>query len=53
MSPFSVFKELVRYFMTRKKWWLAPIIVILLVFGGILVFVAANTWLAPVIYPLF
>jgi hypothetical protein len=36
----------------RKKWWLAPIIIILLIFGVLIVF-TANTAVAPFIYTVF
>jgi len=36
----------------RKKWWLAPIIVVMLVVGLLLVF-AQGSALAPFIYTLF
>lgn len=37
---------------TRKKWWLTPIIVVLLLLGALLVFTQGSV-LAPFIYPLF
>lgn len=36
----------------RKKFWLAPIIVVLIVLGGLIVF-AQGSSLAPFIYTLF
>jgi hypothetical protein len=36
----------------RKKWWLLPVIVTVLLFGVVLVFGAASA-LAPFIYALF
>ena len=42
------FWDLLRY---NKKWWLTPIIIVLLLFG--LLVVLAGTGLAPFIYPLF
>jgi hypothetical protein len=35
----------------NKKWWLVPIIVVLLLFG--LLMLLGSTGLAPFIYPLF
>ena len=35
----------------RKKWWLTPIIIALLLIAGLII--AANTGLAPFIYTLF
>lgn len=36
---------------TNKKWWLTPIIIVLLLVG--LLIVLGGTALAPLIYPLF
>lgn len=36
----------------RKKWWLLPIILIMVLFGGLLVF-AQGSALAPFIYTIF
>lgn len=48
----SLLKELVRYMSARKKWWLAPIIIVLLVIGGLLVAVQ-GTAIAPFVYTVF
>ena len=37
---------------TRKKWWLLPILAVMLVVGALLVF-AQGSALAPFIYTLF
>lgn len=37
---------------TRKKFWLLPIIVVLLAFGGLIV-LTSGTAIAPFIYTLF
>ncbi|MCB1503481.1 MAG: hypothetical protein KDJ47_00755 [Hyphomicrobiaceae bacterium] len=49
---FSVASELVRYMSARKKWWLFPIIVVLLTIGGLLV-LAKGSAVAPFIYTVF
>lgn len=36
----------------RKKWWLLPMIVVLLLFG-ILIVMTANTAVAPFVYTVF
>jgi len=46
------FKELWSFLRVRKKLWLAPIILILLVFGGLLL-LAQGSVVAPFIYTLF
>lgn len=44
--------DLLDFLKTRKKFWLLPIIVILLVFGMLIVF-TSGTAVAPFIYTLF
>ena len=48
----SLVKELFAYMSARKKWWLLPVITILLVFGGLLL-LAQGTAIAPFIYTVF
>lgn len=45
-------REMFLFFRTRKKYWLLPIVVILIVLGGLLV-VAQGSAVAPFIYTLF
>jgi hypothetical protein len=45
-------KELGAYMSARKKWWLLPVITILLGVGGLLVLVQGSA-VAPFIYTLF
>jgi len=44
--------EFWNYLRVRKKYWLLPIIVVLLLFGGLLVLTQGST-LAPFIYTVF
>jgi hypothetical protein len=48
----ELLQDLWGFLRVRKKFWLAPIIVVLLLFGGLLVF-AQGSAVAPFIYPLF
>lgn len=48
----SFLKDLWGFVMKRKKFWLLPLIVVLLIFGTLLV-VAGGSALAPLIYTLF
>lgn len=48
----SLLKELWLFMKVRKKWWLLPIILILLGVGALLVF-AQGSALAPFIYTIF
>ena len=45
-------KELWSFLCVRKKLWLAPIILILLIFGGLLILVQGSV-VAPFIYTIF
>jgi hypothetical protein len=51
-SKFGIIKEFLEFLRERKKWWLAPIILFLLLLGALLVF-AKGSALAPFIYSLF
>jgi hypothetical protein len=44
--------EIIDFMRTRKKYWLAPIIVVLLLFGGLIVLTQGSA-VAPFIYTLF
>ena len=52
MSQAGIMRELWSYMKVRKKWWLLPIIVVLLLVGALLVF-AQGSVLAPFIYTVF
>tara|TARA_B110000495_G_C22568512_1_gene342487 strand:+ start:285 stop:434 length:150 start_codon:yes stop_codon:yes gene_type:complete len=44
--------ELIKFLKVRKKLWLAPIIILLLIFGSLLM-LAQGSVFAPFIYTLF
>ncbi len=48
----DIVKDLYRYLARRKKFWLAPIILVLLLFG-ILIVIAGSSAIAPFIYTIF
>jgi hypothetical protein len=52
MSQGGIVRELWSYMRVRKKWWLLPIIIVLLLVGALLVF-AQGSVLAPFIYTVF
>jgi hypothetical protein len=52
MSKLSIIKEFWAFLRVRKKFWLFPIILILLLFGMLLIF-AQTSAIAPFIYTLF
>lgn len=44
--------ELLTFLRTRKKLWLAPIVIVMLILGGLLI-LAQGSVMAPFIYTLF
>jgi len=48
----SIFAELLEFLGTRKKFWLIPLLVLFLVFGGLLI-LSQGSAIAPFIYTLF
>lgn len=48
----DILVELIEFLRVRKKMWLAPIIIVMLVLGGLLV-LAQGSVVAPFIYTLF
>ena len=48
----SFVSELFAYMTARKKWWLFPVIAVLVLVGGLLV-LAQGSALAPFIYTVF
>ena len=52
MSKLSIAKELWAYMKERKKWWLAPVFILMAFFGSIIL-LAENSAIAPLIYTLF
>lgn len=48
----TIFWHLWQFLRVRKKWWLAPILIVLILFSFLLVF-AQTSVLAPFIYTLF
>ncbi len=51
-SKFSIVGELWQFMRVRKKWWLGPIVFMLLALSLLLVFTQGSA-LAPFIYTLF
>ena len=52
MSKLSVISELWEFLRVRKKFWLAPILIILLLLGGLIILTQGSE-LAPFIYAIF
>jgi hypothetical protein len=52
MNKLSILKEFWEFMKVRKKWWIGPIVLFLLVLGMFIVF-AQGSALAPFIYSLF
>ncbi len=49
---FSLLKELVTFFAARKKYWLIPLVLVLLIFGSVIVLTQGSA-VAPFIYTIF
>ena len=52
MNRLEIIKEFWQFLRERKRWWLAPIVLFLLLLGALLIF-AKGSALAPFIYSLF
>jgi len=52
MSKLTVVRQFWDFLRVRKKWWLLPIVAVLVLIGA-LVTAASGTALAPFIYALF
>ena len=52
MANRSLLGELWAYMRVRKKWWLFPLILLMLLIGGLVLF-AKGSVLAPFIYTIF
>ncbi|MFQ5964202.1 MAG: DUF5989 family protein [Candidatus Scalinduaceae bacterium] len=52
MSKISIFLEFWQFLKVRKKWWLAPIIILLFLLGA-LIFLTEGSAVAPFVYTLF
>lgn len=48
----EILKELYDFLRVRKKLWLSPIVIVLVILGGLLIF-AQGSVVAPFIYTLF
>ena len=52
MSKLSILAEFWKFLKVRKKWWLTPVVLMLVVLGALIVF-GQGSALAPFIYTLF
>ena len=52
MSQAGLVRELWAFMRVRKKWWLLPILLVMVLVGSLLVF-AQGSALAPFIYAIF
>ena len=48
----SFLKEFLEFVKVRKKYWLFPIIIILVIFGGLII-LSQGSAVAPLIYTIF
>ena len=52
MSKMSILKEFWKFLKVRQKWWLTPVVLMLVILGALIVF-GQGSALAPFIYTLF
>ncbi len=52
MYKLSILKEFFEFLKERKKWWLLPVVVFLVLLGALL-FLSQGSALAPFIYTIF
>ena len=52
MANKSIIFEFWEFIRVRKRYWLLPIVIVLLLFGGLIVFTESSA-IAPFIYALF
>jgi hypothetical protein len=52
MGKLEMLREFWDFLKVRKKWWLAPILLVLVLLGAVIVF-AQSSALSPFIYTLF
>jgi hypothetical protein len=52
MSKLSILGEFWKFLKVRKKWWLMPIIIFLILLGALLILTEGSA-IAPFIYALF
>ena len=52
VGKLAILKEFWDFLKVRKKWWLTPIVVVLLLLGSLIVFTQSSV-LSPFVYTLF
>ena len=52
MSKLSIVKEFWDFLKVRKKWWITPIVIVLVLLGALIV-LSQGSALAPFVYTLF
>lgn len=52
MAKQSLLREFLGFIIHEKKWWMIPLVAVLLIIGTLILF-ASSSPLAPFLYPLF
>jgi len=52
MSKLGTVKELFGFLRREKKWWLIPLVLVLVLLAGLIIF-AQSSAIAPFLYPFF
>jgi|TARA_B110000438_G_C15573476_1_gene546425 hypothetical protein len=50
---FSIIKDFLMFVISRKKYWLMPVVLVLLIFGVFIVIGQSSSTIAPFIYAVF
>jgi hypothetical protein len=48
----SFLRELIEFMLVRKKYWLIPVVVLMVLFGGLIVMTKGSA-VAPLVYTIF
>lgn len=53
MSKFGIFADLWHFLRIRKKWWMLPILLVIVLLAMLMLFAQSAPVLAPFIYTIF
>lgn len=49
----NFFSEMIRFFIARRKFWLIPLFILLMVVGACTIITSSSTAVSPLIYAIF
>lgn len=53
VSKFGIIKEFFEFLWQNKIWWIAPIVIVMLLVGALIIVTGGSSPLLPFIYTLF